>query len=1027
MGKSSTLRLVLRNFLDHYGKLEDSVEKAKQTIKERAESGRSTPPPLSLYAQEFLQLKHLTESLKSDDNYPTIEGHKEVNRKKNRYKDILPYDNSRVILSEYPGVPGSDYINANFVRGSSGNQRAYIASQGPLPNTLVDFWRMIWETEVLVIVMACNEREADRYKCEPYWPLNAEEKQQYGNITVEHVKWRQVCPDFLVRTFKVSADNQNRTICQFHYTTWPDHGVPNSVQPILELVRLIRDVQSSESRPILVHCSAGCGRTGTICSIDFVWALLRTGKLQSDFSLHEIISDMRRQRIALVQTVEQYILCYKAVATLFEQHLKLIDSHTYENVDDDGEPLILKTIIEDRPIDKSEQSLHFQTSSSSSLEKDSDVDITISNRYSVSLTTTDNRTDSSSSSLQAKSETEESFEQNDLSEEAKPHEKLIGKATVIRRPSIAKLKAIFDNPKMTNLNDIDQMINRNSGTSSASTSNQRLQRSQSIKENIRNFNFNFHLEINQPNLPNRRSKSYTMSTAKMNAYKKTVSSDCSNRRKTANIKLNNNCPRFYSRPPSLTEMSAPPKPPRTYQHIVDDSCLMKTSEGRLIVTVAQPRSQHPQNDNVARLKQDSKNDPMKYQSESIYEQLIARKYRFRSSPNLAITEQFSFVPSVPTLNLTNQQPSLAPQSKSITYCDNFARSDQIYANPLAAKSFPMSMFSLDQQSIQKTNPIQSNDQYAIYGDYGKCLSNVFNPQNFQNHQAKPIMLQSTNNSGYGYFEPIYGRTDRNQFVALPKSVQQFPQAQMPIIMDRSNLQIPDAIRHQNQQRLQEQIYSNREICFNRQQTALTSIPSANLMNVPIKENIYSEINLKSSIEQSSRVKPHTENESNDTEINDPTTNSLNPKVNKFNKICRALKFFRFKSVASSPTVPSTSQSSSIKSPQSSSQSVNTNPAQPHPPSSSASSSSRFITQPKNSATAIQPTIVGGVNYRRLNSNPNLAQHRLTQIISVPNGLAINPINDYNLMKSDYLLGQLITPPPHSYRFQTDSPAQWTQV
>lgn len=838
----------------------------------------------------------------------------------------------------------------------------------------------------------------------------------------------------------------------------------------------MRDVQSSESRPILVHCSAGCGRTGTICSIDFVWALLRTGKLQSDFSLHEIISDMRRQRIALVQTVEQYILCYKAVATLFEQHLKLIDSHTYENVDDDGEPLILKTIIEDRPIDKSEQSLHFQTSSSSSLEKDSDVDITISNRYSVSLTTTDNRTDSSSSSLQAKSETEESFEQNDLSEEAKPHEKLIGKATVIRRPSIAKLKAIFDNPKMTNLNDIDQMINRNSGTSSASTSNQRLQRSQSIKENIRNFNFNFHLEINQPNLPNRRSKSYTMSTAKMNAYKKTVSSDCSNRRKvteifddrctashddsivleqiddqqiietvvdddvddegddddddaernqrdsssnsnqidivsdsrpivsqpissqilkTANIKLNNNCPRFYSRPPSLTEMSAPPKPPRTYQHIVDDSCLMKTSEGRLIVTVAQPRSQHPQNDNVARLKQDSKNDPMKYQSESIYEQLIARKYRFRSSPNLAITEQFSFVPSVPTLNLTNQQPSLAPQSKSITYCDNFARSDQIYANPLAAKSFPMSMFSLDQQSIQKTNPIQSNDQYAIYGDYGKCLSNVFNPQNFQNHQAKPIMLQSTNNSGYGYFEPIYGRTDRNQFVALPKSVQQFPQAQMPIIMDRSNLQIPDAIRHQNQQRLQEQIYSNREICFNRQQTALTSIPSANLMNVPIKENIYSEINLKSSIEQSSRVKPHTENESNDTEINDPTTNSLNPKVNKFNKICRALKFFRFKSVASSPTVPSTSQSSSIKSPQSSSQSVNTNPAQPHPPSSSASSSSRFITQPKNSATAIQPTIVGGVNYRRLNSNPNLAQHRLTQIISVPNGLAINPINGKN--------------------------------
>ncbi|KAK5637712.1 hypothetical protein RI129_000127 [Pyrocoelia pectoralis] len=303
--------------------------------------------------------------LKSDKNYPMAEGVTDVNRKKNRYKDILPYDNSRVILSEYPGVPGSDYINANYVRGSSGNQRAYIACQGPLPNTLVDYWRMIWETEVLVIVMACNEREAGKYKCESYWPVNTDETQQYGNITgksisclisincilicylispylVEHVKWRQVCPDFLVRTFKVKSDQEERTICQFHYTTWPDHGVPSSVTPILELVRLMRDVQSTESRPILVHCSAGCGRTGTLCSIDYVWALLRTGKLREDFSLFEIICDMRRQRTSMVQTLEQYILCYKAVATLFEQHLKLIDAHTYENIDLNGDPLAIE-------------------------------------------------------------------------------------------------------------------------------------------------------------------------------------------------------------------------------------------------------------------------------------------------------------------------------------------------------------------------------------------------------------------------------------------------------------------------------------------------------------------------------------------------------------------------------------------------------------------------------------------------------------------------------------------------------------
>lgn len=92
-------------------------------------------------------------------------------------------------------------------------------------------------------------------------------------------KWRQVCPDFLVRTLKINQGGCERTVCQFHYTTWPDHGTPPHVQPILELVRLMRDVQATETRPILIHCSAGCGRTGTICSIDYVWALLRTGKL----------------------------------------------------------------------------------------------------------------------------------------------------------------------------------------------------------------------------------------------------------------------------------------------------------------------------------------------------------------------------------------------------------------------------------------------------------------------------------------------------------------------------------------------------------------------------------------------------------------------------------------------------------------------------------------------------------------------------------------------------------------------------
>ncbi len=105
------------------------------------------------------------------------------------------------------------------------------------------------------------------------------------------------------------------------------------------MVRLIRDCQASETLPVLVHCSAGCGRTGTICAIDFIWGLLRTGKLTADFSLFELVKDMRRQRVAMVQTADQYILVHRAVRELFLEQLRVIDAHPYENVDGDGNPL----------------------------------------------------------------------------------------------------------------------------------------------------------------------------------------------------------------------------------------------------------------------------------------------------------------------------------------------------------------------------------------------------------------------------------------------------------------------------------------------------------------------------------------------------------------------------------------------------------------------------------------------------------------------------------------------------------------
>lgn len=112
--------------------------------------------------------------------------------------------------------------------------------------------------------------------------------------------WKQVCPDFLVRTLRSRCGQTTRTICQFHYTTWPDHGVPESISPLVELVRLVRDCQPSEALPVLVHCSAGCGRTGTFCAIDYVHGLVRSGKLNTNLNLFKIISEMRQQRVAMV-------------------------------------------------------------------------------------------------------------------------------------------------------------------------------------------------------------------------------------------------------------------------------------------------------------------------------------------------------------------------------------------------------------------------------------------------------------------------------------------------------------------------------------------------------------------------------------------------------------------------------------------------------------------------------------------------------------------------------------------------------
>nr|XP_033813555.1 tyrosine-protein phosphatase non-receptor type 12 isoform X2 [Geotrypetes seraphini] len=251
------------------------------------------------FACDFMRLRRLSTKYRTEKIYPTITGEKEENVKKNRYKDILPFDHSRVKLTlKIPHE--SDYINANFIKGMHG-PRAYIATQGPLANTVIDFWRMIWEYNVVIIVMACREFEMGR-------------------------EAEQARTDYFIRTLLLEFQNESRRIHQFHYMNWPDHDVPSSFDSILDMISLMRDYQEHEDVPICIHCSAGCGRTGAICAIDYTWNLLKAGKIPEEFNVFNLIQDMRTQRHSAVQTKEQYELVHRAIAQLFEKQLERYES-----------------------------------------------------------------------------------------------------------------------------------------------------------------------------------------------------------------------------------------------------------------------------------------------------------------------------------------------------------------------------------------------------------------------------------------------------------------------------------------------------------------------------------------------------------------------------------------------------------------------------------------------------------------------------------------------------------------------------
>ncbi|XP_062271314.1 tyrosine-protein phosphatase non-receptor type 18 [Scomber scombrus] len=277
--------------------------------------------------QEYNTVRLQALKLKKELNLTTEAGELKENIKKNRYKDILPYDESRVVLSLLTADSDSDYINASFIKGATSDRR-YIACQGPLSNTVVDFWRMIWQHDVKVIVMACRLIEMGKKKCQCYW---AEERQSaaFGPFTVSNQMETLCNDDVIVRNLTVTYQQSSRSLVHYQFLSWPDHDVPYDAAGVLDLLVRTRNSQGAHTSPMVVHCSAGCGRTGVICSLDYIRDLLVTKKIGADFSIMQIVQDLRIQRPSAVQTKEQYRFIFTAATCMLERVLQAAGRHHY--------------------------------------------------------------------------------------------------------------------------------------------------------------------------------------------------------------------------------------------------------------------------------------------------------------------------------------------------------------------------------------------------------------------------------------------------------------------------------------------------------------------------------------------------------------------------------------------------------------------------------------------------------------------------------------------------------------------------
>ncbi|XP_071655643.1 phosphatidylinositol phosphatase PTPRQ isoform X2 [Patagioenas fasciata] len=257
------------------------------------------------FQEEFSELPKFLEDLASTDaDLPW-------NRSKNRFPNIKPYNNNRVKLMPDAAVPGSDYINASYVSGYL-CPNEFIATQGPLPGTVGDFWRMVWETRAKTLVMLTQCFEKGRIRCHQYWPEDNKPVTVFGDIVITKLM-EDTQIDWTIRDLKIERHGDCMMVRQCNFTSWPEHGVPETTAPIIHFVKLIRASRAHDNTPMVVHCSAGVGRTGVYIALDHLTQHIN----DHDFvDIYGLVAELRSERMCMVQNLAQYIFLHQCVLDL---------------------------------------------------------------------------------------------------------------------------------------------------------------------------------------------------------------------------------------------------------------------------------------------------------------------------------------------------------------------------------------------------------------------------------------------------------------------------------------------------------------------------------------------------------------------------------------------------------------------------------------------------------------------------------------------------------------------------------------